>query len=97
MQPEDKIALVTGGRREIGRGVVDRSLDEGAQVAVVQRRSLDTAPATHPDVTHARADLNDSSSTTSVVERVVEHLGGIGILVNNAGVMFERSVSDLLP
>ncbi len=97
MQLEDKIALVTGGGRRIGRGIVDRYLDEGAQVAIVQRRSLDTALATHPKATHVHADLSDSSSTASVVERVVEHLGGIDILVNNAGIMFERSVSELLP
>ena len=44
-QLQGKIALVTGGGRGMGRGVVDRFLEEGAQVAAVQCRSLDDALA----------------------------------------------------
>ncbi|MEU0844472.1 glucose 1-dehydrogenase [Streptomyces sp. NPDC005962] len=96
MQLQGKIALVTGGGRGIGRGIVDRFLEEGAQVAVVQRQALDTALQNHPQVAHIHADLSIPSSITAAVEGVVERFGGIDILVNNAGIMFERSVSRLL-
>ena len=96
MQLEGKVALVTGGGRGIGRGIVDRFLEEGAQVAVIQRQSLDTALESHPQVTHVHADLSVSSSLAMTVERVVDRFGGIDILVNNAGIMFERTVSDIL-
>jgi NAD(P)-dependent dehydrogenase (short-subunit alcohol dehydrogenase family) len=92
-----KIALVTGGGRGIGRGIVERFLEEGAQVAVVQRQSLDNALESHPQVVHVRADLSASSSIATAVERATERLGGIDILVNNAGIMFERTISEILP
>jgi meso-butanediol dehydrogenase/(S,S)-butanediol dehydrogenase/diacetyl reductase len=97
LQLDGKVALVTGGGRGIGRGIVDRFLEEGAQVAVVQRQPLDTDLTTHPQVTHVQADLSVPSSIPMAVERAVEWFGGVDILVNNAGIMFERRVSDILP
>lgn len=41
MQLEGRLAVVTGHGRGIGRGIVERFLAEGAQVAIVQRRPLD--------------------------------------------------------
>jgi NAD(P)-dependent dehydrogenase (short-subunit alcohol dehydrogenase family) len=85
VQLQGKIALVTGGGRGIGRGIVDRFLEEGAQVAVVQRQLLDNALAGHPRVAHVKADLSVSTSTATAVEHAVERFGGLDILVNNAG------------
>lgn len=97
MQLEGKIALVTGGGQGIGRGIVDRFLEEGAQVAVVQRRQLDSELEKHPCVLGIRADVSDSSAISRIVERAAQQLGGMDILVNNAGIMFERSVSEIQP
>ena len=80
-----KCVVVTGGGRGIGRGIVDRFLEEGAQVAIVQRRSLDDALAAHPRVAHVTADLSDPSAITTVVEQVVERFGGIDVLVTTLG------------
>ena len=96
MQLQGKIAVVTGGGRGIGRGIVDRFLEEGAQVAVVQRQSLDDALEGHPGVAHVQADLGVPSSIGTAIEQAVERFGGIDILVNNAGIMFERTISEIL-
>ncbi|MBL8928441.1 MAG: glucose 1-dehydrogenase [Pseudonocardia sp.] len=90
-----KVALVTGGGRGIGRGIVDRFLEEGAQVAVVQRRPLDGVLAGDARVAHVKADLGVASSAATAVEHTVERFGGVDILVNNAGIMFERAVSEI--
>lgn len=95
MQLAGKIALVTGGGQGIGRGIVDRFLAEGAQVAIVQRRPLDSALEQHPGVLGIQADLSATSALSAVVERAAKHFGGIDILVNNAGIMFERSISQI--
>ncbi|MGO4584629.1 SDR family NAD(P)-dependent oxidoreductase [Arthrobacter sp. 2RAF6] len=97
MQLEGKIALITGGGQGIGRGIVDRFLEEGAQVAILQRRPLDSELDKHAGVLGIQADVSDSSAISPAVERAVEQFGGVDILVNNAGIMFERSVSEIRP
>jgi NAD(P)-dependent dehydrogenase (short-subunit alcohol dehydrogenase family) len=96
VQLEGKVALVSGGGRGIGRGIVDRFLDEGACVAVVQRQPPDDALAAHPRVVHVQADLGDAAAIAPAVERSVERFGGLDVLVNNAGIMSERTVSEIL-
>ena len=97
MQLFGKKALVTGGGRGIGRGIVDRFLEEGASVAAVQRRPLESELQRHSAVIGIQADLADPAALPGVVDQVVDQLGAIDILVNNAGLMFERSVAAISP
>ncbi|WP_087873178.1 SDR family NAD(P)-dependent oxidoreductase [Arthrobacter globiformis] len=95
MELEGKVALVTGGGQGIGRGIVDRFLEEGAQVAVVQRRELGEDLLRHRGVLGIQADLGDPAAIRAAADHAAGHFGGIDILVNNAGIMFERSVADI--
>ena len=95
MELEGKVALVTGGGQGIGRGIVDRFLEEGAQVAVVQRRKLGEDLLRHQGVLGIQADLGDTAALRATADHAAGHFGGIDILVNNAGIMFERSVADI--
>lgn len=95
MNLENKIALVTGGGRGIGRGIVDRFLEEGARVAIVQRSAVDQDLLENPRVMGVGADLAGVSDFAPVIDRVARQWGGLDILVNNAGIMFERSVSEI--
>lgn len=94
---EEKVALVTGGGRGIGRGIVERFLQEGAQVAVLQRSALEPPLATDSRVTSIEVDLTDPADIPRAVGEVVERYGGIDIAVNNAGVMFERGPTEIRP
>ena len=90
---DGRIAVVTGAARGIGFGCASRFAEEGASIAVID---LDEAAASEaagklPLQGDAKAvgigaDVSDSASVEAAVARVVEELGGIHVLVNNAGV-----------
>ena len=73
-------AVVTGGARGIGRAVADRLAADGARVAVLDL-DLD------PDSPHEgwQADVADAAAVDAAIGEAAESLGGLAILVNNAG------------
>jgi NAD(P)-dependent dehydrogenase (short-subunit alcohol dehydrogenase family) len=75
-------ALVTGGARGIGRAVADRLAADGARVAVVDADLPARAPSGHVELA---ADVADPVALGAAVDAAVEALGGLSILVNNAG------------
>ncbi|MBV9113578.1 MAG: SDR family NAD(P)-dependent oxidoreductase, partial [Hyphomicrobiales bacterium] len=99
----DRRALVTGGSRGIGRAVVERFAAEGATVAInyasheeEARKTLEAARASSRDAGHGekphlitRADLSDLRAVEAMLKAVVEALGRLDIVVNNAGIQQE--------
>jgi NAD(P)-dependent dehydrogenase (short-subunit alcohol dehydrogenase family) len=88
-----RVALVTGGGRGIGRAIAIALAQDGADVAVNYRRDAAAAQATVADIRalgrHGAAfaaSVENWSEAASLVEGVVREFGGIGILVNNAGI-----------
>ncbi len=94
MKLAGKTALVTGGSRGIGRGIVWELAREGAKVAFVYRSNTEAANQLVKDleldqreVIAIQADVSDPDSADSVVEEVLEAWERIDILVNNAGII----------
>lgn len=95
---EGKLALVTGGDSGIGRAVAIAYAREGADVAFTHLpEEADDAAATTRLVEHAgaravaiEADLRERSVCDDVVARTVDELGGLDVLVNNAGYQMAR-------
>ncbi|AOR30488.1 short-chain dehydrogenase [Streptomyces fodineus] len=83
-------ALVTGGASGIGRATADLLAARGARVAVLDR---DPADVDKPLLAY-RADVTDDASVRAAVERAAEDLGGLDVLVNNAGIGAQGTVED---
>jgi L-rhamnose 1-dehydrogenase len=92
MRLRDKVAIVTGATRGIGRAIAVRFGQEGAYVAVVGRdaemgrETVRLTGATGERAIFVPADLADSTQVQRMVDAVVERWGRIDVLVNNAAI-----------
>jgi 3-oxoacyl-[acyl-carrier protein] reductase len=91
--------LVTGASRGIGRAVAQAFAARGDRVAIHHRDSAGLAAglrATLPGAGHAvvQADLADPEAVRRMVDRASELLGGLDVLVNNAGVFVGHPITD---
>src|SRR5262249_57146872 len=92
---KDKIALVTGGSRGIGRAIVKALAAEGAKVAFVFRGNLDAANSLAAEIAQTggtalaiQGDVASPDTAKHCIDRVQREWGGkLDILVNNAGVI----------
>lgn len=94
---ENKNVLITAGAQGIGEAITKTLIDEGANVAIHYFSSADTALEL---VAYAKengrkavalsADLTKEPEATKLVEQAAEQLGGLNILVNNAGSLVGR-------
>jgi 3-oxoacyl-[acyl-carrier protein] reductase len=85
---EDKVALVCGASRGLGRAVAQELAAEGAALAVCSRDAgaIDaTAAAIGPDVLAVPADLAVPGEPTRAVEQTLERFGRVDVLVANTG------------
>ncbi len=97
MELEGRRVLVTGSSRGIGRAIAARCLAEGARVAI-NGRSAEACAAVAaelgPGAVAAPGDLCRADTCTAVVAQAVDALGGLDVLVNNAGVFTIASIED---
>jgi 3-oxoacyl-[acyl-carrier protein] reductase len=102
---DGRVAVVTGGARGIGLGIATRFADEGASVAVLDLAEDQASAAADGLPTGQRrhigigCDVSDGQSVQAAVDKVLEELGALHILVNNAGVtrdnlLFKMSDDD---
>ena len=94
-----KRILVTGGASGLGAALTRALVAEGANVAVNYRSRQGEAQAlvdeSEGGVTAIQADLADSAQVSALFAQAVERLGGLDVLVNNAGVWLTCSVGTI--
>ncbi|MFH1891623.1 MAG: 3-oxoacyl-[acyl-carrier-protein] reductase [Candidatus Zixiibacteriota bacterium] len=92
MMLKDKVCLVTGSARGIGYSIAEEFVRNGAKVVLSDvledalSESVKTLSASGGEVIGIAGDVTDSAQVTNLVAQTVENLGGIDVLVNNAGV-----------
>jgi 3-oxoacyl-[acyl-carrier protein] reductase len=92
---QDRVAVITGSTRGIGRAMAERFAQAGARVVVNGRRDPDAgaAAATIPDSMGIGGDMSEQPDIEALVSRVVDAFGRIDILVNNAAISRRSAVT----
>lgn len=86
----DRVVVVTGAARGIGRALADRFVSEGCRVV-----ALDLAFEPDFPLDHVVCDVTDPQSVHDAVDEVVRLHGTIDVLVNNAGINVTGTVAEL--
>ena len=96
-------ALITGGGTGIGRAIALAMADHGADVAVASRQMDHLAPVAEEIEERGQAacattvDVREPDRVEAMVETVIDDLGAIDVLVNNAGANFLEPLESLSP
>ncbi|QFT13222.1 SDR family NAD(P)-dependent oxidoreductase [Vibrio sp. THAF190c] len=97
-QTSQKIALVTGGNRGIGKAIVESLAAQGLKVLLACRDKEDglkVAREIHGDVSVVQLELSDPKKLNKQIRQIGAEYPQIDVLVNNAGVLEERGFSNL--
>ena len=89
--------LVTAGAAGIGRGIAEAFAEEGARVFTcdLDAAGLATLP---PGIGHCVTDVADRDQVAAMMDAALQHLGGLDVLVNNAGIAGPTGrVEDIAP
>ena len=101
---KNKVAIVSGGSRGIGRAIALELANEGANVAFNYLKSKDHALKVKKEIESKgrkalvfQSDVKDLEATKKMVEETREKLGGLDIVVNNAGILRDKALMMMGP
>lgn len=100
---EDRVAIVTGGAKGIGKGIAEKFAGEGCTTVVADALAADAAETAGEigkmggKALAIACDVSKSDQVAGMVEKVIDELGRIDILVNNAGIPggLPRSITEV--
>jgi 3-oxoacyl-[acyl-carrier protein] reductase len=83
---ENKVVLVTGGSRGLGRAIAEKFASNGAKVAITYKAKVDPRYFDSRKIKYFQCDSSKSAEVIGTVEKVIREFGTIDVLVNNAGI-----------
>jgi dihydroanticapsin dehydrogenase len=92
MKLQDKVVLVTGGSRGIGKAISKLFVEEGAQV-IITSKNIAKLEQTANEINCAfciSADIKSEKDVNNSIHKIIEKFGRIDILINNAGILPEQ-------
>ncbi len=98
---KDKTAIITGGSNGIGKSTVRRFCEEGARVIIwdlavsAGRQTIKELQADDFQVSFLRADVSDIDEVQQATEETLSQYGRIDILMNNAGITRDATLSKM--
>ena len=108
---KDHISIVTGGSSGIGRGIALEFAREGARIVIAdiqesplqgKYHEIDVTTPTVQEIENLgvqgifiKTDVSEESQVAQMIQRTVEHFGGLDILVNNAGIHIPGGSQDI--
>lgn len=93
-----KIAVVTGSAQGFGKGIAQGLYDDGVSVVIADVNDAlakTVAVELGERAFCVRVDVSDEQSVAEMIQKTVEHFGGIDLLVSNAGVLRAGSLDEL--
>lgn len=101
MKLKDKVAIVTGGNKGIGRAISLNLAEEGADVVVAARdmqaanEVVEKIKGMQRESFSVKTDVRQVDQVNAMVKRVIDEFGRIDILVNNAGILLMTPAVDI--
>ena len=94
-----RVALVTGGAQGLGEGMARALAAAGARVMIadVNEAGSETAASLGEGHGYVRLDVTDEACWESAVAATVDQLGGLDVLVNNAGIEISSLITEVQP
>ena len=94
---EGKTALITGASKGIGRGIATKYAEHGANVAFTYLSNVEKGKALEKELSNMgvkaqgyQSDASNYEAANELVNKVVEDMGGLDILINNAGITMDN-------
>lgn len=103
MNIKDKVIIVTGGARRVGRTICLFLAERGGKIVINYNKSEkhakkllnDLNRINHRSAIAVKADVSNSDEVQNMVESTIAHFKTIDILVNNAAIFFKTQLSDI--
>jgi NAD(P)-dependent dehydrogenase (short-subunit alcohol dehydrogenase family) len=89
---DNKIVLVTGGSRGIGKAIVQMLANINYHVIFIYKNHIDEIDVVNKNIKAIKCDITDYDLVVSVSKKILDQYGKVDILINNAGIMRDKTL-----